>query len=65
MVQITFNNAIYQNVGDIVNEFTLLKLNEINSLKTSIGRKLYTLLRTHSGYNNQVLLTKERLSMVN
>lgn len=60
MVQITFNNAIYQNVGDIVKEFTLLELDEINSLKTGIGRKLYTLLRTHSGHNNQVLLTKEQ-----
>ncbi|KOA20574.1 initiator replication protein [Clostridium homopropionicum DSM 5847] len=59
MVQITFNNAIYQNVGDIVKEFTLLELDEINKLKTGIGRKLYILLRVHEGHNYNVLMTKD------
>jgi plasmid replication initiation protein len=59
LVQICISEAIYQNIGNVEMCFTLLELDEINKLKTGIGRKLYTLLRVHEGHNYNVLMTKD------
>lgn len=51
IVRFYISNAVYQNIGIIEKQFTLLALDEINSLKTIMGRKLYILFRVNEGFN--------------